>query len=166
MDNNQQIEDGDLVLIDGGVEVHGYSSDITRTFPANGKFTDRQKEVYEITLEAQKAAIATMKPGSTSHDAHMAVYETYKKYGLENNAYGTCGHPVGLNIHDANGWKADDDLPFEPGHILVIEPFVMIPDESIGIRIEDGVLITEDGCEVLAGPPKEVDDVEALCKRE
>jgi len=166
MDNNQEIKDGDLVLIDGGVEVHGYSSDITRTFPANGRFSDRQREVYEITLEAQRAAIATMKPGSTSHDAHLAVYEMYKKHGLENNAYGTCGHPVGLNIHDANGWKADDDLPFEAGHVLVIEPFVMLPDDGFGIRIEDGVLITEDGCEVLAGPPKEVEDVEALCRRD
>jgi Xaa-Pro aminopeptidase len=165
MDNNQQIEDGDLVLIDTGVEYKNYSSDITRTFPANGKFSDRQREIYAITLEAQKAAIATMKPGSTSHDAHMAVYETFKDYGLENNAYGTCGHPVGLNIHDACGWKSDDDLPFEPGHVLVIEPFVMLPDEGFGVRIEAGVLITENGCEVLAGPPKEIDEVEALCAR-
>jgi len=166
MDNDQQIEDGDLVLIDAGVEVHGYSSDITRTFPANGKFTDRQREIYAITLEAQQAAIARMVPGSTNFEAHRAAYETYEKYGLEQHAYGNCGHPVGLNIHDAAGWKGDDDLPFEPGNVMVIEPFIMLPDEGLGIRIEDGVLITEDGCELLAGPPREIEEVEELCRRD
>ncbi len=166
MDNNQDIKGGDLVLIDTGVEYRGYSSDITRTFPADGKFTDRQRELYAIVLQAQKNAIATMKPGSTSRDAHQAIYDTFAEHGLETFGYGTPGHPVGLNIHDANGWKADDDLPFEPGHVLVIEPFLMKTDEGIGIRIADGVLITEDGCEVLAGPPKEIDEVEALCSRD
>jgi len=165
MDNDQRIEDGDVVLIDAGVEFRGYSSDITRTFPANGEFTDRQREVYAITLEAQKAAIATMRPGSASHDAHRAVYETYARHGLEKSSYGNCGHPVGLNIHDATGWKSDDDLPFEPGHVLVIEPFVMLPEEGFGIRIEDGVLITEDGFELLAGPLREIHEVEELCRR-
>ncbi|MBW2369781.1 MAG: aminopeptidase P family protein, partial [Deltaproteobacteria bacterium] len=165
MDNNQDIKDGDLVLIDSGVDYKGYCSDITRTFPANGRFTDRQKEVYAIVLEAQKRAIETMKPGATARDAHFAVYETWKKHGLEKYGYGTCGHPVGLNIHDANGWRSDDDKPFEPGYVLVIEPLVMMPEEEIGIRIEDGVLITETGCELLAGPPREIEDVEALCSR-
>lgn len=164
MDDNQDIKDGDLVLIDTGVAVNGYSSDITRTFPANGRFTERQKELYRITLEAQKAAIATMKPGSTSRIAHKAVYDVWKKYGLEQYGYGLSGHPVGLNIHDSNGFKADDDKPFEPGVVLAIEPLISIPEEGIGIRIEDGVLITEDGCEVLSGPPKEIEDVEKLCQ--
>ncbi len=165
MDNSQDIQDGDLILIDTGVSVNGYSSDITRTFPANGRFTPRQRELYEIVLEAQRAAIATMKPGSTSRVAHSAVYDTWKKYGLEQHGYGTCGHPVGLNIHDANGWKSDDDIPFEPGAVLAIEPFLYLPEEGIGIRIEDGVLITADGCEVLTGPAKEIRDVETLCQR-
>lgn len=164
VDNNQEIKDGDLVLLDTGVAVNGYSSDITRTFPANGTFTPRQRELYAITLEAQKAAIATMRPGSTSRIAHKAVYDVFKKYGVEKWGYGFCGHPVGLNIHDANGRKADDDIPFEPGVVIVIEPFLFIPEEGIGIRIEDGVLITEDGCEVLTGPVKEIDDVEKLCQ--
>lgn len=163
MDNNQDIRDGDLVLIDAGVSVNGYSSDITRTFPANGKFTERQKELYKIALEAQKAAISTMKPGSTMRIAHKAVYDTWKAYGLERYGYGTCGHPVGLNIHDSNGWKSDDDLPFKPGTVLVTEPFLSIPEEGTGIRIEDGILITEDGCEALPGPAKEVEDIENFC---
>lgn len=165
MDNNQEIKDGDLILIDGGVEYKGYSSDITRTFPANGKFTDRQKELYSIVLEAQKNAIATMKPGATQRDAHNAVYETFKKFKLDQYGYGTCGHSVGLNIHDATSWLVNDS-PFEPGVIIVIEPFITIPEEGIGIRIEDGVLITPDGVEILPGPAKEIDDVEALCARD
>jgi len=163
MANDQPVADGDLVLIDGGVEVQGYASDITRTFPANGRFTARQRELYQITLDAQNEALATMKPGSTARAAHEAVYETFKAHGLDNYSYGTCGHPVGLNIHDANGWSADDDRPFEPGVVLVIEPFISIPEENVAIRIEDGVLITECGHEVLPGPPRNVNDVEALC---
>ncbi len=162
VENNKVIKDDDLVLIDAGVSYKGYSSDITRTFPANGKFTSRQKELYAIVLEAQKVAIATMKPGSTARIAHNAVYNHFKKYGLEKYGYGTCGHAVGLNIHDANG---DFDIPFEPGVVIVIEPFLAISGEGIGIRIEDGVLITESGAKLLPGPPKEIADVEALCQR-
>lgn len=163
--NNQTIRDGDLVLIDSGVTVDGYSSDITRTFPANGRFTPRQREVYAIVLEAELAAIETMKPGSTLYEAHQAVRNVFKKYGLDSYSYGNCGHPVGLNIHDANErYPGDREQPFEPGVVVVIEPFLMLRDEGMGIRIEDGVLITERGHEVLAGPPKEIDAVEALCE--
>jgi len=161
MANNQEIRDGDLVLIDAGVSCNGYSSDITTTFPANGRFSDRQRELYGIVLEAQKKAIATMKPGSSQLAAHRAVYEHFDRHGLAQYNYGNCGHPVGLNIHDANG---DDDAPLEPGVVLVIEPFLVIPEEGIGIRIESGVLITEDGHEVLPEPPKEIEAIEALCQ--
>lgn len=165
--NNRVIQDGDLVLIDSGVAVNGYTADITRTFPANGRFSPRQRELYEMVLEAEKAAIATMRPGSTMREAHQAVYDVFCKYGVEQYSYGNCGHPVGLNIHDPNGRYADDrDQPFVPGVVVVIEPFLMLPDEDIGIRIEDGVLITETGHEVLSGPPREVHEVEALCRRD
>ena len=166
MDNNQEIQDGDLVLIDGGVSVNGYFSDITRTFPANGRFTPRQRELYAAVLEAQKAAIDTMRPGSTLLAAHQAVYDVFEKHHLAQYSYGNCGHTVGLNIHDATGRVPDDrEQPFEPGVVLVIEPFLTIPEENMGVRIEDGVLITDAGCELLAGPPKEIDAVEALCRR-
>jgi Xaa-Pro aminopeptidase len=165
--NNQVIQDGDLVLIDTGVAVDGYFSDITRTFPANGRFTPRQREVYAIVLEAELAAIETMKPGSTMLAAHQAVYDVFKKYDLDQYGYGNCGHPVGLNIHDANGRYPDDrEQPFEPGVVVVIEPFLMLTEEGMGIRIEDGVLITDRGHEVLAGPPKEIAAVEQLCRRD
>jgi Xaa-Pro aminopeptidase len=99
--------------------------------------------------------------------AHQAVYDVFKNYGVERYSYGNCGHPVGLNIHDANGRYPDDrEQPFEPGVVVVIEPFLMVRDEGIGIRIEDGVLITPSGHEVLAGPPREIDAVEALCHRD
>jgi Xaa-Pro aminopeptidase len=160
MDNNREIQDGDLVLIDAGVVCRGYSSDITTTFPANGRFSPRQRELYTVVLEAQKKAIATMKPGSTQLAAHKAVYDHFHAHGLAQHNYGNCGHPVGLNIHDANG---EQDKPLEPGVVLVIEPFLAIPGEGIGIRIESGVLITEDGCELLPDAPKEIDEIEALC---
>ncbi|MHA1984236.1 MAG: M24 family metallopeptidase, partial [Candidatus Hodarchaeales archaeon] len=114
MDNNQIIKKDDLILIDAGVEYGGYCSDITRTFPANGIFTDRQRELYEIVLEAQNRAIAEMKPGNTQIDAHRAAYEYLKEHGLEKHGYGRAGHPVGLNIHDTADWNGGDKLLFEP----------------------------------------------------
>ncbi|MGB3717035.1 MAG: Xaa-Pro peptidase family protein, partial [Candidatus Promineifilaceae bacterium] len=161
MENDRQIKDGDLVLIDSGVACEGYYSDISVTFPANGRFTPRQRELYAIVLEAQKKAIATMKPGSSQLESHKAVYEHFEKHGFSKYGYGTCGHPVGLNIHDANG---DPDKLYEPGVVVVIEPFLVIPEENTGIRIESGVLITENGPELLPCPPREIDELETLCQ--
>ncbi len=165
MDNSRTIQDGDLVLIDSGISVDGYYADITRTFPANGHFTPRQRELYAVVLEAEKAAIATMVPGSNLLAANQAVYDVFKKYGVAEMGYGNNAHPVGLSIHDPYGRQVDDrDYPFSPGCVLVIEPFLMFPGE-MGIRIEDGLLITETGNELLAAPPKEIDEVEALCQQ-
>jgi Xaa-Pro aminopeptidase len=167
MSNDQPIHDGDLVLIDGSAAVGGYAADITRTFPANGRFTPRQRELYALVLEAQEAAIATMKPGATLRDGHQAVYDVFKRYGVERYGYGNAGHSVGLNVHDPNGWMPGGrEVPFEPGVVLVIEPFLTMPEEGLGIRIEDGVLITEHGHEVLAGPPRTIEAIEALCQRD
>lgn len=166
MDNNCPIDDGELVLIDSGVCVGGYSSDITRTFPANGRFTPRQRDLYAIVLEALYTAIDTFKPGSTMLDAHQAVYDVFKRYDLTEYSYSNCGHPVGLSIHEPNRRYVDDrEQPLEPGVIVVIEPFIMLPDEGLGIRIEDGVLITDTGHEIMAGPPRDLDAVEDLCHR-
>ena len=161
MDNDQEISDGDLVLIDSGVACDGYYSDISVTFPANGQFTPRQRELYSIVLEAQNIAIATMTPGSSQLESHKAVYDHFKKYGLDQYNYGTCGHPVGLNIHDATG---DQDKPYEPGVVVVIEPFLVIPEEGIGIRIESGVLVTDNGPELLPCPTREIEQLQALCQ--
>jgi Xaa-Pro aminopeptidase len=165
MDNNRVIQDGDLVLLDTGVTVNGYSSDITRTFPANGRFTPRQRELYAIVLEALYTAIDTMKPGSNALTVHQTVYDVFKRYDLAQYSYGGCAHPVGLSIHDPNGRYPDDrEQPFEPGVVFVVEPFLVMPHEGMGIRIEDGVLITETGYEMLPAPPKEIDELEALCQ--
>jgi Xaa-Pro aminopeptidase len=167
MDNSRIIQDDDLVLIDSGVSVGGYFSDITRTFPANGRFTPRQRELYAIVLEALYTAIDTMKPGSTMLAAHQAVSDVFKRYDLTEYSYSNCGHPVGLSIHEpARRYVDDREHPFEPGVVVVIEPFIMLPDEGLGIRIEDGVLITDTGHEIMAGPPRDIDEVEDLCCRE
>lgn len=163
MDNSRVIEDGDLVLIDACCSSDGYYADITRTFPANGKFTPRQREIYSIVLEAQYTAIETYKPGSTIHEAQLAVYDVFKKHGIDKYSFGGCCHPVGLTIHDPHGRTSDDRfVPLEPGVVVVIEPFVIMTEDGFGVRIEDGVLITDDGHEVLAAPPKEIDELEAL----
>jgi len=161
MDNDREIKDGDIVLIDSGVACDGYYSDISVTFPANGRFSPRQRELYAIVLEAQNRAIATMKPGSSQLESHKAVYDYFDEHGLAQYNYGTCGHPVGLSIHDATG---DQDRPYEPGVVIVIEPFLVIPEEGIGIRIESGIVITEDGAEMLPHPPREIGELEALCQ--
>jgi Xaa-Pro aminopeptidase len=108
-----------------------------------------------------------MKPGSTLLEAHQAVYDVFKRYDLAQYGYGNCGHPVGLSIHDPHSRYVDDrEQLFESGVVLVIEPFLMLPQEGIGIRIEDGVLITETGHEILAGPPREIAAIEELCRRD
>jgi Xaa-Pro aminopeptidase len=162
MANHDPIRDGDLVLIDAGVAYEGYCSDITTTFPANGRFSPRQKELYRIVLEAQKQAIAALRPGASARDADRAIYDAFAAHGLAQHGYGTAGHPVGLNIHDT---VTDPDRPLEPGVVLVIEPWLSIPEEGIGIRIESGVVITADGVEVLPEPPKEIEEIEAFCQR-
>lgn len=162
MANNQEINDDDLVLLDAGIAYKGYCSDITTTFPANGRFTPRQKDLYAAVLEAQKKAIAAMRPGATQCDAHKAVYDVFEAHDLAQYGYGTAGHPVGLNIHDT---ATDPDRPLEPGVVLVIEPWLSMPDEGIGIRIESGVVIREDGPELLPEPPKEIEEVEEVCQR-
>ncbi len=166
MANSRDVEDGDLVLIDACVSYDGYYADITRTFPANGRFTPRQREMYSIVLEAQQAAFEALKPGATILEAHRAIYDTFRRYGVAEYGYGNCGHSVGLTIHDPHGRFRDDrEQPLEPGAVLVIEPFLMMAPDGFGIRIEDGVIITASGHELMPGPPREIDAVEALCQR-
>lgn len=164
MANSRTIQDGELVLIDGCISYEGYYADISRTFPANGRFTPRQRDIYNIVLEAQHAAMDTLQPGSTILAAHRAIYETFRRHGVAEYGYGNCGHSVGLTIHDPHGRFRDDrEQPLVPGVVLVIEPFLMLPDDQCGVRIEDGVIITEAGHELLPGPVKEIAAIEALC---
>ena len=173
---DRRIEDGDIVLLDVGGQYSGYASDITRTIPANGKFTPRQREIYEIVLGAQNAALAAMRPGVTmgcrgnkdKKDTLQSIaYNYINTHGkdLHGKSLGQyfihgLGHNIGLNVHDAT---ADYCTPLVPGMTVTVEPGIYIPEENLGVRIEDDVLITETGIEVLSQKlPRNVDEIEKI----
>ena len=189
--NNCDIKEGDLVLIDAGCEYNYYASDITRTFPANGKFSTEQKAIYEIVLKAQDAAIDAVKPGApwdAPHNASVKVItrglvklgilkgrpaqliksEAYKDFYMHR-----VGHWLGMDVHDVGDYKIDDDWRLlEPGMVTTIEPGIYIaPDNTkvpkkwrgIGVRIEDDVLVTKAGHKVLSmGIPRTVQEIESF----
>lgn len=170
-DNNQVINDGELVLIDLGAKRNNYGADVSRTFPANGKFTPRQAEIYQIVLNAQILVERLAKPGITLKQLNTAVVEFYKrelpKHGLTKDVseyyYHSVSHEIGLDTHDAFD-RAETIL--QPGMVISNEPGLYIDDEAIGIRIEDDLLITETGCENLSKDIiKRIDDIEALQKK-
>lgn len=190
-ENDQPLHDGDLLLIDAGAEMAGYASDITRTFPINARFSDAQRQLYEVVLEAQDAAIARAVPGNSWDDPHQAAVAVLTRglveLGLlegevdrliEEDAYRQffmhrTGHWLGLDVHDVGDYKRDGEWRLlAPGMTLTVEPGLYIAPESkgvperfrgIGIRIEDDVLITEEGHEVLTGAlPRAPDELEAL----
>lgn len=166
-----QIKDGDVVLMDVGCEYGGYSADITRTVPANGKFTPRQREIYEIVLAASNAAIAAIKPGmaivgtgpNSLQKIAMDVINSRGK-DKDGNSLGRyfihgLGHHIGLNVHD----PGVPGRALEPGMVITIEPGIYIPDENIGVRIEDDILVTETGAKNLsARVPRTVGEIEKL----
>lgn len=192
--NNAVLNDGDLLLIDAGCEWGKYASDITRTFPVNGVFSEAQKALYQCVLDAQYAAIEQVKPGNHWNDPHEAAVKVLTKglvkLGLltgrvstliKNEAYKPyymhrTGHWLGMDVHDVGDYKIDKQWRlFEPGMVLTVEPGLYIqPDaleveekwRGIGIRIEDDVLVTSKGCEVLTdAAPKEIKAIEALMRR-
>jgi Xaa-Pro aminopeptidase len=156
-------------------ECDNYASDITRTLPVNGKFTARQREIYDVVLGAQRAAIAAIKPGvtinrSTPGSIYKVAYDYIDTHGKDLHGdplgkYFTHGlsHHVGLDVHDAS----DTMAPLKAGMVITVEPGVYIPEENIGIRIEDIVLVTETGAKVLsAALPTDPDEIErALAQR-
>jgi Xaa-Pro aminopeptidase len=165
-----QIMDGDVVVMDVGGEYGGYAADITRTVPANGKFTPRQREIYEIVLGAQNAAIAAVKPGAKLYgdkDSLMQISTEYinthgkDKDGKHLGKYYIHGisHHLGLDVHD----PGDRNRPLEPGMVVTVEPGIYIPEEKIGVRIEDDVLVTADGYRILTEHlPRTADEIEAV----
>lgn len=157
VENNQQTKDGDLILIDAGAQVGWYNGDITRTFPVNGKFTERQKIIYNIVLSGQKKVIDTIRPNVPFSRLNEVLKEHYlvelKKLGLAESMkdvaqyyYHGVSHYLGAETHDI-GRYMDRDL--QAGMVLTVEPGLYIEEWDIGIRIEDDVLVTEDGCEVM-----------------
>ena len=179
MKNDRQMEEGELVVVDVGTIYHYYSTDLTRTIPVSGKFTPEQKKIYNIVLEAQKKAISVTRPGVTLAEVHRAAMEVideagYGKYfihGTSHSINGGSGYKptaIGLLItgkygkYPMNRYFAADN-PLVPGSVFTIEPGIYIPEKNIGIRIEDDILVTEDGCQVLtAGSPKEAEEIERL----
>lgn len=158
--NSRQMRDGDILLMDFGGELDYMCMDISRTWPVNGKFTPEQKEAYTIALEVQKACIEAYRPGVTSADVQKHVAEVMRKKGLDSRGQrGGIGHYVGMATHDVG----PRGIPLEEGMVFAIEPGLYYPEKELGIRVEDTILITKDGCEVLTkGVPKEIDEIEKL----
>ncbi len=168
---DRKIDSGEIVLMDVGGQYSGYASDITRTIPADGKFTPRQREIYEIVLGAQNAALAALKPGMMmggqgSNSLQKIAMDYIDSHGKDKEGR-TLGryyihglsHHVGLNVHDPSG----PPRPLEPGMVITIEPGIYIPEENIGVRIEDDVLITPTGYKLLtARLPRSPDEIEKI----
>lgn len=191
--NDRQMQDGDLLLIDAGCEYQGYASDITRTFPVNGRFSGPQKAIYEIVLAAQLACIDSVAPGAPFHEYHkvaervlaqgfvdLGLIEGPLDAALESGTYKRfymhrAGHWLGMDVHDAGLYQVKgESMRLAPGMVLTVEPGAYIrPGEgvpesfwNIGVRIEDDVLVTADGRENLTPiAPKSVEDIEAVVGR-
>lgn len=156
---NRRMNDGELLLVDYGPDVDFYTTDITRTWPVSGKFSDRQREIYNIVLEAQQAGIAAAKPGNTMGDVGRAIQDVFEKHGVLGMVRHVPTHYIGLEVHDVT-LRGE----FKPGMALAIEPGLYSEEEGFGIRIEDVVVITESGNEVISrtGLPVELEAIEAL----
>ncbi len=156
-ESRRQMQAGEVVVIDVGPECGGYASDVTRTLPVSGKFNERQREIYQIVLAAQQAAMAAVRPGMTlakegENSLYKIAYDYINTHGKDKHGQPLgqyfihgLGHHVGLAVHDAG----DPYRPLEPGMVVTIEPGIYIPEENLGVRIEDMVLVTKDGGELL-----------------
>jgi Xaa-Pro aminopeptidase len=191
VENRDKLRDGDLVLIDAGCEYEGYAADITRTFPVSGKFSPEQRALYDVVLKAQLAAIKKVKPGNTWNQPHDATVRVItrglidlgllkgdEKELIKEGAYRdfymhTAGHWLGMDVHDVGDYRIDGKWrQLEPGMVLTIEPGIYVSPNNtkvpkkwrgIGIRIEDDVAVTANGCEILTSDvPKTADEIEAL----
>lgn len=158
-DDDKVINDGELVLIDAAASWDHYMSDVTRTFPANGRFAPEQRKLYEIVLRAQNAALAKVRPGVTWHELNRAAQDVMREAGQYEHFVHGVGHHVGLNVHDLTPWSHRE--PILEGSVITIEPGIYLPETKTGIRIEDIVLVTKDGPRLLSGAlPREPDQIE------
>jgi Xaa-Pro aminopeptidase len=157
--NDRRVGEGEVVLMDFGADLDHMAMDITRTWPASGKFTAEQREVYRIVLEVEKACIEAYRPGATPEDVRDHVAEVMKAKGIDpRGQLGGFGHGVGLAVHDVPLGGV-----LKEGMVFAIEPALYYPEKGFGIRVEDTILITKDGCEVLTkAVPKEIDEIERL----
>ncbi|PYT53517.1 MAG: hypothetical protein DMG43_08830 [Acidobacteria bacterium] len=168
---SRKIEDGDIVVLDVGAQYSGYSADITRTLPANGKFAPRQREIYDIVLGAQNAALAALKPGMDfcrkgDKSVYTIAYNYINSHGkdLQGKSLGQyfihgLGHNIGLDVHD----PGESCSPLQPNMVVTVEPGIYIPEENLGVRIEDDVLITESGYKLLSERlPRDPGEIEKI----
>ena len=156
--NGRQMKAGDLVVMDYGGSLDYLTMDITRTWPVSGRFSDAQLKAYQATLDAQKAIIAAIRPGMSRDAVRTIAEDIFRQQGFDPR-YAYVGHYVGLSVHDVGDWS----LPYEAGMVMAIEPIIDIPEQQLHIRIEDTILVTPTGAEVLStGLPKEVNELLAL----
>jgi Xaa-Pro aminopeptidase len=167
--DSRRMDAGEVMVIDAAAECGAYASDVTRTVPVNGKFTPRQREIYDIVLGAQKAVIAAIKPGVLMADLTKIARDYINSHGkdLHGNSLGKylphgVSHQVGLDVHDPGVTPST----LASGMVITVEPGIYLPEENIGVRIEDVVLVTGDGSRVLsAALPREPDEVEKALAR-
>ena len=190
VENNSELKDGDVVLVDAGCEYKYYASDVTRTFPVNGSFTEEQKQIYSVVLEAHKQSMDQLQPGNKWNLAHeksveviveglidLGIIKSSKQEAIDTGEYSKfymhrIGHWLGMDVHDVGSYKQDGDWrDLEPGMVMTIEPGIYILDslegvedkwKGIGVRIEDDVLVTKEGFEVLTPDiPRSIEEVES-----
>jgi Xaa-Pro aminopeptidase len=170
--NNRMMKNGELVVVDVGAEFEEYTADITRTYPVGGKFSPRQQEIYDIVLGAQEAALKQVKPGvqiGRDGPIYKTAYDYINTHGQDRqgNPLGSyfihgVSHHLGLDVHDVVG---DPNRVLEPGMVITLEPGIYIPEENLGVRIEDDVLVTETGYELLSKDlPRKAGDIEVLMR--
>ena len=169
--NRRTMEDGDLVVVDIGAEFGYYTADITRTFPVGGIFTPRQRALSELVLGARQAGLSVIGPGATLREVNQAVRAHYQNESGDLCGPETCApflvhgvaHWLGMDVHDVG----DNGTPLEPGMVFTLEPGLYLPDEGLGIRIEDDIVITEAGYTVLSGSlARDPDEIEAIMKQD
>lgn len=154
--NRDTLRDGELLVIDSAASFGGYAADLTRTLPVSGKFSAEQREIYEVVLASQLAAIKSARPGATFFEIDAAARRVIEKAGLGDAFIHSIGHPLGLSVHDVQ-----PDHPLKPGIVITVEPGVYLPERRMGIRIEDDLLITSKGSRNLTpSVPKTVREIE------
>jgi Xaa-Pro aminopeptidase len=154
------MQSGDLVVVDIGAEYGGYAADVTRTYPVSGRFSARQREIYQIVLDAQKAALSRVKPGVRLRDIHQAAMEVIREKGYDRYFIHGTSHHIGLHVHDVG----DTTRPLEVNMTLTVEPGIYIEAEQLGVRIEDSIVVTAEGYRMLSDFPKEIDEIERLMR--
>lgn len=159
--NDQVMQDGDLIVIDSGADYRGYAADVTRTYPVNGRFTKRQKEIYSIVLKALEASIKKVKAGCTFQQIDKASRDIIKKAGYGDYFIHGIGHHLGVEVHDIT-----PEGPLKEGAVITIEPGIYIPEENLGVRIEDDIVVTKTGhINLSKSIPKTIKAIESAMAR-